>query len=606
MKRAEQLLVQTGKASDRMSKQIASALSSSNGKTQQLGQRLKALSDAMRGQYAGIDKAQSAAQEYFPEMQELVAAQTPQQAQIEETKKKIADLNAEYKRLSKSGAGDDRLGAMKSSIAAWRDTLSAQQDRLSSMRSEFAGAAEGFDTAASFAERLQGELAETRQEAEGVSRALSFRAVGEKIGGALKSMSGIGALKSLAGHFRDSASAGSSLSNVAGKVGSKLFSIGNIIKGKLVSLAVGAVFQNLGKSMDSLARHSSSVNNAMSKLKQGAMGISGSLASAFAPVLSSVQPVLSGLISMVTNAINAVNQFFAKLSGASSWKKAVPALSSYAGAAGDVGGAADKAAGSVEALKRSVMGFDQLNKLDDSSSGGSGGSGGGGGGGGGGSGSGGDGITWVDMPIDNAISEFAEKFKEAWENADFTEIGRIVGEKLKGALESIPWDAVKAQCNKVAKSVATFLNGFFETPGLFEVVGQTIGEGLNTAFETVHTFMSNLHFDSIGKALTTALQSAFVTFDWGNVTTFLSDRLIASLDLITGAIQGIDWSALPGQIRDALVEAVKGINFSGISESFGKLFGAAIKAGIDLIGGIGNLISEGFFAATKQPLPGSV
>ena len=52
--------------------------------------------------------------------------------------------------------------------------------------------------------------------------------------------------------------------------------------------------------------------------------------------------------------------------------------------------------------------------------------------------------------------------KDAWADADFTEIGRMFGEKLKEALENIPWDGIKATLRKIAKSIATFLNGFLK------------------------------------------------------------------------------------------------------------------------------------------------
>lgn len=585
MKKAESQLVKTGKQSEKLSKSIDSAFRSSGKSAQSLGQSMKSALSEMQSQRAMLNASTQAASAYRAVIESLTATQERQKQAIEQTKSRIAEIKQQY-----SGV------VPESGFENINNTLREQQAALDGTKGALADATQRFMQFSGEADRVSSTLNETSQTAGRLRSAFNFKNVLSGIGGALKGLTGFGVIKNIAGHFRNASVSGASLSNVAGTLAGKIFSLGNIFKTKILSLAIGAVFKHMGTAMNSLAAHSTSVKNALSSLSAGAKGISGSLVSAFAPILTSVQPILSNLISMVTNAINAVSQFFAKLSGASSWKKAVPALEAVGNAANGAAGGTEKAANAAEAYKRSVMGFDQLNKLDDQSSGSSGGSGGsGGGGGGGGSGSGGEGITWVDMPINNEVSQFAEKFKEAWEKADFTEIGRIVGEKLKAALESIPWDDIKEKCNKVAKSVATFLNGFFETPGLFEVVGKTIGEGLNTAIGTVHTFLDNLHTDSIGKAITTALYNAFKTLDFKQIGALASDIPKKIYDFIRGGIEGVDWSALPGDIVQKISDFFAGYDFSGIAKSFGALLGAALKAGIDLIGGIGSLIGDAFF-----------
>ena len=513
----------------------------------------------------------------------LTSSLDRQRDSIDATKAKLADLKSQYGGVD--APGFDEL----------TDSLKEQQDALADTKSRLMDARYEFIESSTSAAEMSEKLEETSKSASKLKNALTFRNALSGIGSALKSLSGIGIVEKIAGHFTRATSSGQSFGAMAKAVAGKVFSLGNIIKTKLLSLAVNAVMKNFGSALKSLAGHSASVNNALSKLQQGARGLSGSLASAFAPILTSVQPILSKLIDIVTNAINAVSQFFAKLSGASSWKKAVPALQSYADGASKAAGATKDATNAAEEYKRAVMGFDQLNKLDDQGGGGSSPSGSDGGGSGS-SGSGGDGITWVDMPIDNEIASFVDKFKEAWENADFTEIGRIVGEKLRDALNSIPWDTVKEQCNKVAKSVATFLNGFFETPGLFEAVGTTIGEAINTAIGAANTFLETFHFESLGNAITTALYTAFETIDFGEIGSLLSNLRIAVYDTLTGAIEGIDWYQLPSLVATKVKEFFEGFDFSGVSASIGRLLGAALSAAIDLVDGIGDLIGDGFFA----------
>lgn len=104
--------------------------------------------------------------------------------------------------------------------------------------------------------------------------------------------------------------------------------------------------------------------------------------------------------------------------------------------------------------------------------------------------------------------------KDAWDEADFYDVGRMFGEKLKEALDNIQWDGIKASLRKIAKCIATFLNGFLETPGLFTSIGVTIAQAINSAFEFVDSFVENFHWSSLGTAIADLIIGALDTLDW--------------------------------------------------------------------------------------------
>lgn len=67
--------------------------------------------------------------------------------------------------------------------------------------------------------------------------------------------------------------------------------------------------------------------------------------------------------------------------------------------------------------------------------------------------------------------------KQAGKNADFTEIGAMVGNKLNTALNSIPGVRIKIPgLTRLQRYVATFLNGFLETVD-WKLVGNTLAQG---------------------------------------------------------------------------------------------------------------------------------
>ena len=106
-------------------------------------------------------------------------------------------------------------------------------------------------------------------------------------------------------------------------------------------------------------------------LKASLNGLKLAWGAAFAPIVNAVTPLLQKLIEWLTAAANAVSKFIALLGGKSSYKKVVANMNSVASSASGASSAVDEA-------KRSVMGFDELNKLDSNSSSGSGGGSGGG------------------------------------------------------------------------------------------------------------------------------------------------------------------------------------------------------------------------------------
>lgn len=103
-------------------------------------------------------------------------------------------------------------------------------------------------------------------------------------------------------------------------------------------------------------------------LKSALQTLKISWGAAFSPILNAVAPLLQTLISWLTAAANAAARFFAVLGGKTSYKKAVALNEDLADSYGAAGKAAKEAG-------KSVLSFDELNKLNDENSGGGGGGG---------------------------------------------------------------------------------------------------------------------------------------------------------------------------------------------------------------------------------------
>lgn len=252
-------------------------------------------------------------------------------------------------------------------------------------------------------------------------------------------------------------------------------------------------------------------NSAMSEIMTSLSLLKNTIAAAFAPLVEVVAPILSQFINQLAEAISKVGQFIAAMTG-KEYVQAGTAYIDYAKSLDKSSKSSSKATKQTKdqteaqkKLNREITHFDDLVILHDKhekesttpSSNTSPST-----------------ATFAPMPIGDAISQFAKDFKAAWAKADFTDIGRQLGEKLKTTLENLPWEKIQAGTRKIAKSIATFLNGFLETPGLFTEIGTTVGEAINTALAGLSTFAWEFHWGSLGTAVGDAIYAALDTVNW--------------------------------------------------------------------------------------------
>lgn len=309
-------------------------------------------------------------------------------------------------------------------------------------------------------------------------------------------------------------------------------------------------------SMDSLATSFQYLKNSM-----GAM---------VAPLINMIAPAVDALIDKFAALLNIVNQFFARLSGATTFTKAKKAAASYGDSISGAGKSAKKAA---KDIKDATVGIDELNIIskNDSNSG---------------SGSGGKnyGDMFETVPIDSSISEFTDKLKAALDAGDWKSLGTLLGEKFNEIVDSIDWSGI----------------------------GHKIGYGLNGAIQTAYWFLKTADFKNLGNHIAELLNGAMEEIDFTYLGRLLVRGVTVALDFMIGLLGGLNWSLVGKSIGDFLKGAfneaqewiasydwnkmgkdlwknlkacIKGIDFAGVAQSFFKLLGSALAAAVSFIAG---------------------
>lgn len=355
--------------------------------------------------------------------------------------------------------------------------------------------------------------------------------------------------------------------NTLNKLSSSVTRLGKRIWGLLTSALVFSVltkgFTALREKMAAAVKQNAQFSASMSK-------ISGNMNSAFNNLLSAAMLALNTIISAIAKATSYLSAFIALLTGKTvkSSNTAADAANNQASAIEGVGEAAKKAS-------EYLNGYDEMNvQASSDSSGGSGG----------GSGAGSD-ITYEDADVSSQVKDFLNRIKEAWKDADFTDFGRIIGDKINDSLENIDWTKIKETSYKIGKSVATFLNGVFETPDLFTNVGKTVAESFNTAINMALGFSENFHWESAGQAIADSINGFFDTFDWEKAGVTLSTTALGLLTTMRKAIEEVDWKDIGEDIRKFL----KNIKWKTILKEIGGLIVDGVCGGIDFLSGLTGL-----------------
>lgn len=342
--------------------------------------------------------------------------------------------------------------------------------------------------------------------------------------------------------------------------------------------------------MGNLAQVSQPFNTAMSSMQNALANLKSSFASAFAPIVQAVAPAITTFINLIANAVDAVGKLIAALTGQTTYVKYIATQQDYAQSVNETANSAnkaskatDKANKSAKKYQKTLAGFDDVNILkdpnkDSDSSGG-------------GSGSGGSGgklspvAGVINTPLSQVFTDLSTKLKEAWKNADFTEIGTIVGTKLKEALDNIPWTDIKITLWKIARSAATFLNGYFKTPGLFSSIGETIAQAFNSILIAVYTFVSTLNWKSIGSAVVEAIIGFFRTFNWKLFGATLYAWLKGLLTFLQGVVERIPWADIPSAVTGAITKFLEGFDWKDLINRTIGLIKSALDGLIEMISG---------------------
>ena len=300
--------------------------------------------------------------------------------------------------------------------------------------------------------------------------------------------------------------------------------------------------ENMGKGFEPFGRVLNEFKTSLSLLKN-------SFASAFAPLLQQVLPILTAFINKLSEAVSMVGKFIAALQGKNIFIKATKGQTDFNKQLGQTAEKAQKA-------KRELMGFDEIQKLSeptDSTSG---------------SGSSGDDEDYGQfeaVPIENFIKNLADKIKSLIKNEDWEGLGKFIADGINSVFQKA-YDLLTSpklieKVKYVVTAIAETLNSLIDNID-WDLIGRTFGAGLNLIMTALNTFFTKFNGLNLGKKIATMINGFFSEVRWADMGKTIANGFNLVIDTFVGLVTTLEWRKIGDSVGTAISTAIKNINWS--------------------------------------------
>lgn len=332
-------------------------------------------------------------------------------------------------------------------------------------------------------------------------------------------------------------------------------SFGRVLKYKAISFVLNQISAALKDGTKNFYEYSRAIGGDFSKnldnIATGLLYFKNSVGAAAAPIVNALAPAFDILIDKVVEAVNWFNQLISKLTGASTWTKAIRQQTTYAEATTQA----------ADATKRLLAGFDELNIIGSSSS------------------SKGTGtnvggmfeevaLPGGNLDFDFSAKNLAKKLNEAIKNLDLTSFTNSLTQKINSALTAINDFGRELDLTDFGEKVAMSLNDIVNGINA-EDLGAAFAQKLNTITELIGGFVSSFDWAGMGTQIGTAVNGWFSEINWQAVGTTASDTVKGVITALDTAITTTDFS----QIGNSFKAMFSAIDWQGISDGLIQLVG---------------------------------
>lgn len=375
-----------------------------------------------------------------------------------------------------------------------------------------------------------------------------------------------------------------------------------------MSQAINAVGDGVKTGIQNLAEYSNTANTAMSSLMSSMTRLKNSFATAFAPILTTVAPILVKFINLMSDAVTRVGMLIAALTGQKTFTKAIGVQEDYADSLDKTADSAKKAA---KEIKGYLSPIDELNRYDDGvNSAGT---------------IGGNKYTdpsagdmFEEVPITSSIKGIADKIRKLIKKEDWEGLGAYIASGINKGLQKI-YDVIN--WNNVGPKITKFCDAFTRTFNSlvdhidWDLLGRTVGAGINTLVNTMNLLITGINWKNLGKKFAEGITGLVHEVNWNNLGQLLGNMFMISWKIFSGFVHNLPYADIGKAVADALNGVFSTVSFSeigdtlatGLNGAFTTLYNFAVnfnwKQMVDNIaGGINTFVSKFDWKGNGQKL----
>lgn len=337
-----------------------------------------------------------------------------------------------------------------------------------------------------------------------------------------------------------------------------------ILTGALLFNGISAAIRGCTSYLSQAVKSSEAFRGALANLK-------GAAATAAAPIVQALTPAITALANAAAVAMGYIAKLVSFFTG-----KSISSMQSAAKAMGAYGDATKKA-------RNELAGFDEINKLGSKDN---------------------SGAVAPNYDFIPATSELGESIMDAIKAGDWEGVGKILADKLNEVVSKFDAAGWGAKLGKVLQHGIDVASEFIRNVD-WNAIGEKAAQFFNSALEQIDGADVGTILVSKFTIGLRVLGSFLANIDWGLLAQKVSEGLISALNDIGNAIDSVDWQKL----GTGIANGIRSIDYVGIAEAIGYLFGQALKAGIEFVAGAGadlwNWIEssflEGFHMVFDEP-----
>lgn len=581
-------LALTEKQAGNFSRQMEKALTSANPAANRLGQSMAKLSEAYKAQVGLFQTYSQRVADAGKKLEALTQTHSKQQQQIAATQLEVNRLAEAY------AAAQATYDAMQESMA---NGTSIKAGVWSKITAELEDAKKAFDVASASLNEQKAALSSTEEQmtsygqmaqdnaarseemataagnsknqmlamAASVKTLIPLKSFFAGLGDIFKKLTSnfgklaVTGIKSFASNIKNAAKRAKEFhqqTNVINKAVSKLSgtfnSFGSLLIRRFKRQIISQIFSGLKEGIQNVAKESSSFNLSVSGMGSSLKTFANQLGAAFAPLAQIAAPAITGLINMLTSAMNTVSAFTARITGKDYYKQALPVAYDYAASLDKTAKNTEKATKAAEKYKRTILSFDQLHTLgsDDNDS----------------SNNSSTASTetasapaFKDVAVGSNVAGIADKIAQAFKSQNWTELGGLLASGVNSAFEwvknIVSWDNAGKKITEVINGITGTFNAFIAglNPGL---IGSTFGELANTIINSIALLQNGIDWKAIGTFLGESLRSALENTNFEELGAILINGVESLLEIVNGFV------STPGlfdEIGKALKDSITGM-----------------------------------------------